>query len=56
MRKDPPFDMSYIFATYMLDLVPKSTLVLNDPSSIRSANENGRVTVQRIYSQNLGNT
>ena len=39
MRKDPPFDMSYIFTTYMLDLVPKSTLVLNDPNSIRSANE-----------------
>ena len=39
MRKDPPFDMSYIFATYLLDLVPQNTLVLNDPSAIRSANE-----------------
>ncbi len=39
MRKDPPFDMDYIFATYLLDLAPPSTVVLNDPTSIRSANE-----------------
>ena len=39
MRKDPPFDMDYIFSTYMLDLVTKNTLVLNDPRSIRNFNE-----------------
>lgn len=39
MRKDPPFNMDYIFSTYMLDLVPKTTLVLNDPRSIRNFNE-----------------
>ena len=39
MRKDPPFDMSYVFATYILDLVPPHTVVLNDPASIRNANE-----------------
>ncbi|GDX81343.1 glutathione synthetase [Deltaproteobacteria bacterium] len=39
MRKDPPFDMTYIFTTYLLDLVPKSTLVLNEPAGIRSRNE-----------------
>jgi len=39
MRKDPPFDMAYIFSTYMLDLVPSSTLVLNDPRAIRNFNE-----------------
>ena len=39
MRKDPPFDMDYVFSTYILDHVPPSTLVLNRPSSIRSANE-----------------
>jgi len=39
MRKDPPFDMDYIFSTYLLDLVPPTTLVLNNPASIRSANE-----------------
>ena len=31
--------MDYIFSTYMLDLVPSSTLVLNDPRAIRNFNE-----------------
>lgn len=39
MRKDPPFDMTYIFTTYLLDLVPPETLVLNHPASLRSDNE-----------------
>jgi glutathione synthase len=39
MRKDPPFDIHYIFSTYILDLAPVSTLVLNDPRSIKCANE-----------------
>ncbi len=39
MRKDPPFDMTYIFTTYLLDLVPPSTLVLNNPAGLRSRNE-----------------
>jgi glutathione synthase len=39
MRKDPPFDIHYIFATYILDLEPATTVVLNDPRSIRNASE-----------------
>jgi len=39
LRKDPPFDIDYVFSTYMLDLVHDGTLVLNDPASIRDANE-----------------
>jgi glutathione synthase len=40
MRKDPPFDMSYFFATHLLQLVdPSKTLVLNDPRGLREANE-----------------
>lgn len=40
MRKDPPFDMEYIYSTYMLELAEQQgCLVLNRPSSIRSANE-----------------
>ena len=39
MRKDPPFDMDYVFSTYILDLVPPETLVLNDPAGLRDANE-----------------
>ena len=31
MRKDPPFDMTYIFTTYLLDMAPPSTLVVNGP-------------------------
>ena len=34
MRNDPPFDMGYITATYMLERC--GTLVLNDPKSVRS--------------------
>ena len=40
MRKDPPFDMNYIYATYMLDHVEKSgVLVVNKPQSLRDCNE-----------------
>lgn len=38
-RKDPPFDMSYIFSTYLLEMVPPTTVVFNRASSIRSRNE-----------------
>ena len=40
MRKDPPFDMEYIYSTYLLELAEKKgCLVINKPSSVRSANE-----------------
>ena len=39
MRKDPPFDMTYIFSTYLLDLCGPTTLVLNAPAGLRSRNE-----------------
>jgi len=40
MRKDPPFDMDYIYATYLLEQAENSgTLVVNKPSSLRDANE-----------------
>ncbi|EIJ34582.1 glutathione synthase [Thiothrix nivea] len=40
MRKDPPFDMEYIYSTYLLELAQKrGTLVINRPESIRAANE-----------------
>jgi glutathione synthase len=40
MRKDPPFDLSYYFATQILGLVdPRATLVVNDPRGLREANE-----------------
>jgi glutathione synthase len=40
MRKDPPFDMEYIYSTYMLELAEKrGLLVVNSPSSLREINE-----------------
>jgi len=39
IRQDPPFDMNYISSTYLLDQIAKSTIVLNNPSSIRNAAE-----------------
>ena len=40
MRKDPPFDMEYIYATYALELAERDgVLVSNKPQSLRDANE-----------------
>lgn len=40
MRKDPPFDMEYVYATYILELAEKQgALVVNSPASLRDCNE-----------------
>ena len=40
MRKDPPVNIRYLYATYILDLInPINTLVLNSPRGLREANE-----------------
>ena len=40
MRKDPPFDMDYIYATYLLEQAEiDGVMVVNKPSSLRDANE-----------------
>ncbi|MGB7336305.1 MAG: glutathione synthase [Salaquimonas sp.] len=39
LRQDPPFDMSYITNTHLLELLHPKTLVVNDPSSVRNAPE-----------------
>lgn len=39
MRQDPPFDLSYITACHMLELISGETLVLNDPAGVRSSPE-----------------
>jgi len=44
MRQDPPFDMSYITATHLLEHVHPKTLVVNDPVSVRNAPEKLFVT------------
>jgi glutathione synthase len=44
MRQDPPFDMSYITATHLLEHVHPQTLVVNDPAQVRNAPEKLFVT------------
>jgi glutathione synthase len=44
MRQDPPFDMSYITATHLLEHVHPDTLVVNDPVHVRNAPEKLFVT------------
>lgn len=40
MRKDPPFDMEYIYTTYLLEAAEREgVLIINKPSSLRDANE-----------------
>ena len=40
MRKDPPFDMKFFFATHLLSLIDqRKCFVMNDPKGLREANE-----------------
>lgn len=40
MRKDPPFNLEYIYTTYALELAEKKgVLIANTPQSLRDANE-----------------
>ena len=39
MRQDPPFDLSYITATHLLERIEDKTLVVNRPGSVRDAPE-----------------
>jgi glutathione synthase len=44
MRQDPPFDMSYISATHLLERIHPKTLVVNNPREVRNAPEKLFVT------------
>jgi glutathione synthase len=39
LRQDPPFNMHYITSTYLLDCLPKSTIVINNPTAVRNSAE-----------------
>lgn len=39
LRQDPPFDLSYITTTHMLERLQPKTLIVNDPASVRNAPE-----------------
>jgi len=45
MRKDPPFNMDYVYSTYILDLAEKAGVtVVNRPQALRDANEKCFIT------------
>ena len=45
MRKDPPFDMDYVYTTYLLDLAEQAGVtVVNRPQALRDANEKCFIT------------
>ena len=44
MRQDPPFNMSYITATHILEKIASDTLVLNNPFHVRNSPEKIFVT------------
>lgn len=45
MRKDPPFDMEYIYATYILELAQQQGCkIVNNPSALRDCNEKAFTT------------
>jgi glutathione synthase len=39
IRQDPPFNLEYISATYMLDRIQNKVKILNNPTSIRNVSE-----------------
>ena len=39
LRQDPPFDLAYITTTHLLERLPPTTLVVNDPRGVRDAPE-----------------
>jgi len=40
MRKDPPFDMEFVYSTYILELAERQgAMVVNSPSALRDCNE-----------------
>ena len=44
MRKDPPFDMEYIYSTYVLERAEEAgALIVNKPQSLRDINEKASI-------------
>ncbi len=45
MRKDPPFDMEYLYSTYLLEHAQRAgTRIVNDPRAVRDHNEKFSIT------------
>ena len=48
MRKDPPFDLEYIYSTYILEHAQRlGVLVVNNPTALRSVNEKSLCSVTK---------
>lgn len=39
IRKEPPFDLQYLYLTHLLDRIKRKVLISNDPAGIRDTNE-----------------
>ena len=39
IRQDPPFNLEYISATYILDVIKDKVKIINDPTAIRNVSE-----------------
>ena len=46
MRQDPPFNMDYITATYLLEKISKKVKIINNPKTVRDISE-------KLYSTNF---
>jgi glutathione synthase len=59
IRQDPPFNLEYISATYILDSIKEKVQILNNPTSIRNVSEKlysvkfQKYMPNTIFSQNI---
>ena len=49
LRQDPPFNMTYLTTTYILEMLPPNVLVVNDPASVRNHPEKLFPTLLRQF-------
>ena len=59
IRQNPPFDLEYISATFILDKIKKKVKIINDPTSIRNVSEKlysskyQKFMPETIFTQNI---
>ncbi len=49
LRQDPPFDMTYLTTSYILEMLSPDVLVVNDPASVRNHPEKIFPTLMRDF-------
>ena len=60
IRQDPPFNLEYISATYILDTIKDKVKIINNPTSIRNISEKlysvryQKYMPSTIFTQNMG--